>query len=217
MRRRRCHRCAGIFAVIAIAIVALVARRRAGVVVDVDIHRHSRRRCIPLHCRHRCRLRCPLRCHNPCRLCRPSRRRNRRRCRCTSLLRHHRRRRRRRAVAVIVDFVARCAVAIIVDNGKTPVHRQRQQRHRDEGNNAIATTAKSVVSSKSLKSLLPVTPLPSSLTTARRLHIGDNNDAITTRAAALSLRRQRRLHIDGDFSPRGQLTIKAILCHTVKM
>ena len=138
MRRRCCRRCAGIFAVIAIVIVALVARRRAGVVVDVDIRRHSRRRCIPLH-RHHCRR---LRL-------RPSRRRNRRRCRRTSLLRHHRRRCRRRAVAVIVDFVARCAVAIIVDNGKKPAHWQRQRRHRDEGNNAIATTAKSVALSKS--------------------------------------------------------------------
>jgi hypothetical protein len=46
------RQCAGIFTVIAIAIVALVARRQAGV-VDVDMHRHSRRRRIPLHHRHR--------------------------------------------------------------------------------------------------------------------------------------------------------------------
>jgi hypothetical protein len=41
----------------------------------------------------------------------------------------------RRAVAIVVDFVARRAVAIV-------------RRHRDEGNNAIATTAKSVAASK---------------------------------------------------------------------
>jgi hypothetical protein len=34
------------------------------------------------------------------------------------------------------------AIAIIINNGKTPAHRQRQQRHRNEGNNTIATTAK---------------------------------------------------------------------------
>jgi hypothetical protein len=52
---------------------------------------------------------------------------------------------------VIVDVVIRCAVAIIVDvrrtvvhravaivdNGKMPVHRQRQRCHHDKGNNAI--------------------------------------------------------------------------------
>ena len=113
------HRCAGIFAVIAIAIVALVARCRPGV-VDVDIRRQSRRRRIPLHRRHRRRLRRPSRRHNRCRLCRPSCHRNRRRCRRTLLLCHHRQRRR----------PLRC-------------------RHRDEGNNAIATTAKYVESSKS--------------------------------------------------------------------
>jgi hypothetical protein len=67
----------------------------------------------------------------------------------------------RHAVAIIVDFVTRCAVAIIVDNGKTPAHRQRQRRHRDEGNNAIATTAKSVASSPSSLTVSPVTPSPS--------------------------------------------------------
>jgi phosphosulfolactate phosphohydrolase-like enzyme len=45
-------------------------------------------------------------------------------------------------VAIVVDAVARRAITIIVVNGKTPAHWQRQQRHRDEGNNAIATTAK---------------------------------------------------------------------------
>jgi hypothetical protein len=44
-----------------------------------------------------------------------------------------------RAIIVVVTL---CAVAIIVNNGKTPVHRQWQQRHHDEGNNAIVTTAK---------------------------------------------------------------------------
>jgi hypothetical protein len=48
----------------------------------------------------------------------------------------------RRTVTIVDDAVARRAVAIIVDNGKMPVHWQRQRRHRDEGNNAIATTAK---------------------------------------------------------------------------
>ena len=43
-------------------------------------------------------------------------------------------------------------------------------------------------------------PSPSSLTMARRLRIGEDNDAITTRAATLSRRRQRRLRIDGDDS-----------------
>jgi hypothetical protein len=33
-------------------------------------------------------------------------------------------------------------VAIIINNGKMPAHRQRQQRHRYKGNNAIAMTAK---------------------------------------------------------------------------
>jgi hypothetical protein len=46
-----------------------------------------------------------------------------------------------RTVAIVVDAVPRRAVAIIVDNGKTPAHRQWQQRHRNEGNNAIAATA----------------------------------------------------------------------------
>jgi len=77
------------------------------------------------------------------------------------------------AAAIIVDFVARRAVAIIVNNGQTPVHRRPQRRYHDKGNNAIATTAKSVPSSKLLSSSSsPVTPLPSSLTSARRLHIG---------------------------------------------
>ncbi len=45
MRRRSCRQCAGVFAVIAIVIVTLVARRQAGVValvvvVVVNIHCH---------------------------------------------------------------------------------------------------------------------------------------------------------------------------------
>ena len=47
-----------------------------------------------------------------------------------------------RTVAIVVDAVTHRAITIIINNGKTPVHRQRQQRHRDEGNNAIATTVK---------------------------------------------------------------------------
>jgi hypothetical protein len=45
-------------------------------------------------------------------------------------------------VAIVVDAVARRTVAIIIDNGKTPAHQQWQQRHCDEGNNAITMTAK---------------------------------------------------------------------------
>jgi hypothetical protein len=67
----------------------------------------------------------------------------------------------RRVVAIIIDFVTRCAVAIIVNNRKTPAHRQWQRRHRDEGNNAIAMTAKSVASSPSSLTVLPIKPLPS--------------------------------------------------------
>ena len=48
----------------------------------------------------------------------------------------------RRTVAIVVNAVARRAIAIIVDNGKTPVHRQQQRRHHVEGNNAIAMTVK---------------------------------------------------------------------------
>jgi hypothetical protein len=40
------------------------------------------------------------------------------------------------------DAVTCCAVAIIVNNGKTPAHQQWQQCHRNKGNNAITTTAK---------------------------------------------------------------------------
>jgi len=47
-----------------------------------------------------------------------------------------------RTVTIVVNAVARCAVAIIVDNGKTPAHWQWQQHHHDKGNNAIVTTAK---------------------------------------------------------------------------
>jgi hypothetical protein len=50
--------------------------------------------------------------------------------------------------AIVVDVVVVVAadacrtVAIVVDNGKTPEHRRRQRCHRNEGNSAIATTAK---------------------------------------------------------------------------
>jgi hypothetical protein len=68
MHRRHCRRCTGVFAIVVIAIVALVARRRAGVVAHVVIVvvgivvscgvinvvvRHNRRRR-----RHQCRQRC---------------------------------------------------------------------------------------------------------------------------------------------------------------
>ena len=62
MRRRCCRQCAGVFAVILIAIVALVARCRAGVVaalivgvIVVDkVHHHCCHCCIPLrYCQHR--------------------------------------------------------------------------------------------------------------------------------------------------------------------
>ncbi len=54
MSRCSCHQFAGVFAVIAIAIVTLVARRRAGslVVVVIDVHRHCRDR-RPSRRRHR--------------------------------------------------------------------------------------------------------------------------------------------------------------------
>jgi hypothetical protein len=67
MRRRHCRQCAGVFAVIAIAIVTLVARRQAGavalvvIVVKVRCHLHCRRR-IPSRLRHH------RRCHRPWRL-----------------------------------------------------------------------------------------------------------------------------------------------------
>jgi hypothetical protein len=44
-----------------------------------------------------------------------------------------------RTVAIVVDAVAHCAVAIIVDNGKMPAHWQRQQHHRS--NDTITTRA----------------------------------------------------------------------------
>jgi len=47
-----------------------------------------------------------------------------------------------RTVSIVVDAVARQTITIIVDNGKTPVHRQRQRRHRNEGNNTITMTVK---------------------------------------------------------------------------
>ena len=64
MRRRCCRQCAGVFAVILIAIVALVARCRAGVVaalivgvIVVDkVHHHCCQCCIPLRCCHHCWL-----------------------------------------------------------------------------------------------------------------------------------------------------------------
>jgi hypothetical protein len=49
-----------------------------------------------------------------------------------------------RTVAIVVDAVARCAVTI-VDNGKMPVHWQRQRCHHDKGNNTITATAKTPV------------------------------------------------------------------------
>ena len=88
MRKRRCRQYACVFAVIAIAIVALVARHRAGVIVIIVVVIVIAVVVVS-----------------------------------------------RRAVAIVVNFVARRAVAIV-------------QCHRDEGNNAIATTAKSVMLSK---------------------------------------------------------------------
>ena len=63
----------------------------------------------------------------------------------------------RRAFTIIADVIARraitiiiahCAVAIIVNKDKMPVHWPRQRRHRNKGNNAIVTMAESVASSK---------------------------------------------------------------------
>ena len=47
-----------------------------------------------------------------------------------------------RTVAIVIDDVALRAVTIIVDNGKMPALLQWQRRHRNKGNNAIATTVK---------------------------------------------------------------------------
>ena len=47
-----------------------------------------------------------------------------------------------RTVAIVIDDVARRAVTIIVDNGKTPALWQWQRRHCNKGNNAITTTVK---------------------------------------------------------------------------
>jgi hypothetical protein len=104
----------------------------------------------------------------------------------------------RRAVAIIIDFVACRAVAIIVGNSKTPAHWRWQRCHRDEGNNAIVTTAKSVASLKLSSLSSPVMPSPSLSTTARCLRIGDGNDAITTRATTPLQQGQRCLCIDGN-------------------
>ena len=130
-QRRSCRRCAGVFAVIAIAIVTLVARCQAGIVALVIIVIYIRcYRCRPRHChRHRCtshrphhrRLCCPSRhCHCHRHRCRcPSRRRHRHRiivdviaCRTIAIIVNfvaH------RAVTIIIDFVARLAVTIAVD------------------------------------------------------------------------------------------------------
>jgi hypothetical protein len=70
----------------------------------------------------------------------------------------------RRAIVVVV---ALCAVAIIVDNGKTPAHRHRQRRHHDKGNNAIATTAKTPAHQR------------------RRHHRDEGHDASSTTARCL--------------------------------
>jgi hypothetical protein len=55
----------------------------------------------------------------------------------------------RHTVTIVVDAVSRCAVAIIVDNGKTPAlramavapSRRGQQRHRDDVEDACASAA----------------------------------------------------------------------------
>jgi len=58
MHRRSCRRCAGIFAVVAIAIVTLAAHCQAGVVtlivIVIDVHHHRHRHRIPSshHLRH---------------------------------------------------------------------------------------------------------------------------------------------------------------------
>jgi hypothetical protein len=44
-------------------------------------------------------------------------------------------------LSLTLSPVALC-VTIIVGNGKTPAHRQRQRHHRNEGNNTISTKAK---------------------------------------------------------------------------
>jgi hypothetical protein len=79
MRRRSCRRCAGIFAVVAIAIVTLVARRQAGVITLVIVvvevrHHYCRGRRLSRHCHRHCQ-RCRLwRCHHRRQRRRPSRR-----------------------------------------------------------------------------------------------------------------------------------------------
>jgi len=79
-----CRQCAGVFAVVAITIVALVSCRQAGVValiiiVTVDVHRHCHRCRISSQCCHCCHRRCPSRRRHHPRLHRPSHRYH---CRC---------------------------------------------------------------------------------------------------------------------------------------
>jgi len=77
------------------------------------------------------------------------------------------------AVAIVVDFVARCAITIVVD-----VVARRAV--------AIIIDVVPIAPSPSSLTLSPVSPSPSSLTMARRLRIGNGNDAIATRATTSS-------------------------------
>ena len=79
----------------------------------------------------------------------------------------------RHAVAIVVDFVARCAITIIVD-----VVARRAV--------AIIINVVPIAPSPSSLTLSPVAPSLSSLTMARRLRIGNGNDAIATRATTSS-------------------------------
>ena len=138
--------------------------------------------CRCLSCRsHRCRRRCPscsrrlswCGCHCHCWCHRPSRH-----CHCCGRrrpLRRHRRHccrlSRRRTVAVVVDVIVHRAVDItsLTLSSFTP----------SQPSSSLSPVAPSLLTSLSS---LPVAPSPSSLTTARRLRIGNGKYAIGTRA-----------------------------------
>ena len=170
MRTRCCCQCVCVFAVIAIAIfpsaiVTLVARHQAGVivvivVVNVGIRHHRRCRRIPLCCCHRCQLRCLSRCHN----CRPSRH-------CSRGLVA------RRAAAIVIDVVVRHAIAIKVD---VVAHC------------AVAIIVK-VIACRVVAIVAKVVVRRASSTMAQHLCIKDGNNDIATRVTTPSQQRRSLL------------------------
>ena len=117
MRRHSCRRCAGVFALIAIAIVTLVTRCRAGVIalviVVVNVRRHRCRRHIPSRRCHRHRHHRLSRRHHHCGLCHQLHIANVIvvvACCAVAIVIVD-----RRAVTIFANVVVRRAVAIIVD------------------------------------------------------------------------------------------------------